>query len=490
MQTTTALLLIMTNLEVTNMDCRKNIISIWGAGSWRLVIAALMTVWVSAHLVLLNPVDAQTAETGVHPNDVSILYPLPETVDEASALISVAHLTSIIDNTFVLPEGDFFRIMSLAKSHGKVGNRTIGFLSQIESIDAWKIAGIRFDPSAPGASSQVKTAFGSVPQIRLILQPVTLTGTQATVHDVAIHAIYNFILPPDPNNPQLRMADEPRVTDIIEHLIELREVCNEQGEQTSGALSIHPCLKEPASDFHLELVDFLRTHLHASKFQVAAIMGLNGGAFEPWIFVALQRQPDGVFQAFPSPGLGAITADSVPPTAQMISFLDRPRVQPKPSSTNTLPISANLGIQAADRRGVSTEPLFNSVDLSAAAQIGVTSSGEEIRSDELSNADIVDWVANPEKAHFFNTDCVSCHTETTRRQALNIAPSDVRFIPKNAALTVDSSLQHSNQWNVRNFGWFVDPRFGSKQTTITQRTANETFEVVEAINELLLEQND
>jgi len=423
----------------------------------------------------------------VHPNDVSILYPLPESIEDATSLITIGHLTSVDDNTAVFPENDFNRILEVARAEGKVANRAITFRNEIEAIDAWKVAGIRFDPSAPGSSDDVINAFGIRPQIRLVVQPVTIGAGRVEVHDVTIHVIYDYVITQDPSVRALPVADSEKMMAIIDGLIELRKECEEQGEDTSGALSVHPCLKESTSDFHVELVMFLRTHLHSSRFQGAAIMGLNQGAFEPWIFLALNRQLNGEFSAFPNPGLGSISAQGVPPAAQMISFLpgDNPNVQPTPSTTNVLPVTVDLGIPKNDRRGVSTAPLFNGVDLDSPASTGFNSRGEEIFSDSLKNSDIVDWIANPEKAHFFNTDCLSCHTETTRRLALNIREGEFAFEQSHEEMLVDSNLLHADRWNVRNFGWFVNPLFGSKQTTITQRTANETFEVVEFINELL-----
>jgi len=424
----------------------------------------------------------------VHPNDVSILYPLPETVNAAGSLISIAHLSSIVDGSAVFPEDDFIRILDIARSSGKVANRAIKFRPEIESFDAWKIAGIRFDPSAPGSSEKIIDAFGSRPQIRLVIQPVTIRGEQVEVHDVTIHVIYDYVLLSDPLDQSLSIADAEKMMAIIKDLIELRKICEEQGGETTGVLSVHPCLKESASNFHVGLVDFLRNHLHSSRFQGAAVMGLHGGSFEPWIFLALNRRPDGEFAAFPNPGLGAISTQSAPPAAQMISFLplDSPKVQPLPSTTNILSITSDLGIPHDERRGISTAPLFGGVDRSAPVLIGVNSNGEEVHSEFLKNSDIVDWIANPEKSHFFNTDCISCHTETTRRLGLGIQASEFQFRPAAENLSLDPGLLHADQWNVRNFGWFVHPRSGIKQTTITQRTANETFEVVEFINERVL----
>ena len=100
--------------------------------------------------------------------------------------------------------------------------------------------------------------------------------------------------------------------------------------------------------------------------------------------------------------------------------------------------------------------------------------------DSLKNAEIVDLIANPTISHFFNTDCVSCHTETTRRQALQLVPGAFAYALPEGVAGVSQDVLPANKWNVRNFGWF------ETAATITQRTANETAQVVEFIRSNLL----
>ena len=90
--------------------------------------------------------------------------------------------------------------------------------------------------------------------------------------------------------------------------------------------------------------------------------------------------------------------------------------------------------------------------------------------------DILDLIADPNRSHFFNTDCVSCHTET--RRAMDLL--SVRDIPG-----IDTAVLPNGQWNVRNFGW-SPPIEGPVQGTVTRRTAAETAAVVNFINTQLL----
>src|SRR5947207_236814 len=41
--------------------------------------------------------------------------------------------------------------------------------------------------------------------------------------------------------------------------------------------------------------------------------------------------------------------------------------------------------------------------------------------------DIPDLITNPRLAHFFNTDCISCHTGTTRRKSLSLPAGNDRY---------------------------------------------------------------
>jgi len=89
--------------------------------------------------------------------------------------------------------------------------------------------------------------------------------------------------------------------------------------------------------------------------------------------------------------------------------------------------------------------------------------------------DVLDVIADPAKSHFFNTDCVSCHTETRRAMEL----LNVEDIPG-----IYSNALPNDSWNVRNFGW--SPAKGPVQATVTRRTAAETAAVVTFINSQML----
>ncbi len=103
--------------------------------------------------------------------------------------------------------------------------------------------------------------------------------------------------------------------------------------------------------------------------------------------------------------------------------------------------------------------------------------------------DVADMVANPMLHNTSNTDCISCHTETTRRQKLNLTSQPGMGFSQPAGISgVDPSLLPKDVWNVRDFGWglafFAPPR--GFAPTITQRAANEAAESADTINKIYL----
>src|ERR1700677_3455754 len=82
---------------------------------------------------------------------------------------------------------------------------------------------------------------------------------------------------------------------------------------------------------------------------------------------------------------------------------------------------------------------------------------------------ILDVIADPGKSHFFNTDCVSCHTETRR----TIELLNTKDIPG-----IDPAALPTGSWDVRNFGWAPPAGKGAFHAEVTRRTAAETTAVV------------
>ncbi len=432
------------------------------------------------------PVSLPASGVGVDLNDVSILLSPPQNGSDPAIAITDLSVAS----GDVWSDKAFAEFLAIAGSGaGAVAVEDVANNDEIAPIDVgdfankadWHIASIRVDPGAPGLSPEMVSVFGRSPQIRLVLQPVT----DGDVHDVTAHLIFSYTKSAEPVAgcllPKLIPNDEAFQT-IIDDVVALktRLAKGEIGDQpigTTGDLRVHPAddpakvSKEARLAFHGALKAFLEKHLNAGNLSAMAVMALPRRVPEPWIFVAMAQNPGtGGFVPFPNP---ALKQDDRLRFAQMLDV--RPGVSPRNPSVSPLPVTNNLNPidcafevpvdpgnpdgpkPPANPRGVSTAELFPDGD---AARM----------------REIVTVIADPAKAHFFNTDCVSCHTET--RREMDILGTDSVDAP------VDPTILPKELWNVRNFGWF--PSFlnddADVAATATRRTAAETREVVEAIN--------
>ena len=388
-------------------------------------------------------------------NDISYLWPVPTTPQDVANLISLDEKRP--DGSPILSKEAFDALIAnalkVSVNGSSGGSNQIKFPAQVsndfQQPKTWKIAAIRIDPSAPGTSPLLAKTIGTIPQIRLIAQPVTVKGNVVTVHDTTAHLVFSYTL--NANIPF--QPDKSKFAEILGDLIDLKRFLQEKNITTKGPLGIHPGLRTPIQGFPEKVKNLLLKHLDEKKLSAMAFMGLNTP--EPWIFFALARNdrgwalaPNGSF-----PGTGA----------QMFT-----RRGGDPVSPNPLP--SNLD----GKRGVSTAQLF-----APGIEQKLDSLVFADRAD-LKMKDIPDLIANPLQSHFFNTDCVSCHTETIRRRFLNLENNVSSFkytIPVGVSGGDPTTSPHP-PWNVRNFGW------GDVQgiATVSRRTANEAAAGAEFIN--------
>lgn len=428
---------------------------------------ALLGVAVAGMLAAL----AQTAPKPLAANDVSILFPMPRSQADLVGLISLETLSGpsgSAGKARVWSDADFNRILAVADSDAsKVdGTERRIRLPNVKTIDAWFVAGIRIDPGAPGLTPEIIAQFGQQPQVRLIVQPVTRRpDNQVQVHDIAIHLIYSYSTPSAPAQHGCLPKSQPDMEafmPVVRDVVALRDglAAGRFGGvniDTGSALGVHPGLTGPsARPFRDALNEVLEKHLSPARLTTSAVMALPGGP-EPWIFVALAKF-GGPFMPVPNPALDGKQ------TAQMLSLLDSEMIIPAPVTNNLNPITCRSALAfppgapplpAAERKGVSTADFLNAS--------GVP---------EQKVNEIVDLIADPAKAHFFNTDCLSCHTDT--RRALERARATT-------ATTITPAVLPKSSWNVRNFGWF--PGDGP---TVTRRAATETADVLHFMNRELL----
>ena len=346
-------------------------------------------------------------------NDISWLWPAPNKAEDAVSIdqIKASDGTQIwtqevFDNFLLQTDGEATRV-SVGTADRKI-HLPQNFRRKLAQ---WKLAGFRVDPSAPGCAERIQKQFGSFPQIRLILQPVTDENGSIKIHDTAVHLVFNFVVPELPGESAPKgKPDRTQFKQIADELLEIKAQLQKEGIHTDGPLSVHPGLadKKTSDTANRKALVFLGNHLNSKKLSGISLMGLAEDP-EPWIFVAYFRTDESGLKALPSPALSG-------ETAQMLSFSDSPNVQPVPHSNNRNTDLDQPAVPIAQRRGVSTAPLFFSdakMNLDKPATLGMDAAGATINDPKILNRDIVDVVANPEASHFFNTDCLSCHTETT-----------------------------------------------------------------------------
>ena len=189
-----------------------------------------------------------------------------------------------------------------------------------------------------------------------------------------------------------------------------------------------------------------------------SLEGIPASGGQPWIFVSMLRMPTGEFVPVPGP-----TLDGPQQMAQMLKPAGPQRVIPMPHANNLAPVTCG-----SNARGVSTVPIEGRIGASTATIFA------DPRADQAKVRLVTELIADPSKSHFFNTDCVSCHTET--RAAINARVLD--------ASGLDASVLPQQDYTVRNFGWA--PVEDGGNAVVTRRTANETAAVVKFVNETVL----
>src|SRR5271170_4160192 len=450
-------------------------------------VGALVVSCVSGWACKSKPQPSPTPAPTVQPlsaDDVSWLFPAPTKAADLANLIAVRDITTPnpqdpTKRDPVWSDAAFKQFLDIVDSQFSqvvAGTQAKITLPQpAQTPDAWFVAGIRIDAGAPGFSPDIRAEFGQLPEIRLIIQPIIKNPDGSPkVLDIAGHLIFDFITatpdPPAQTNCFPRfIADMNAFNPIVADAAALRTKLSSgqlgaHAVSTAGApLGVHPGLADPATanSVRNEMLALLERHISAQRLGSMAVAGLPNAAPAPWIFLSMLGDHAGHFGPAHGP-----TLDGNLQFAQMLNPAGtNPRVVPEPHTNNLNPITCkNAAVSAtslplAQRNGVATFTVFATPPPSA---------------DQ--SKQILDTIADPTKSFFFNTDCVSCHTETRRTMEL----LSVTAIPG-----INTAALPGGTWDVRNFGWGNAGKAGM-QPTVTRRTANETAAVVTFINSQLL----
>ena len=458
-----------------------------------LTVSASLCLAVSVRGDPAGPARAGTEPTGtagaqarpLSANDISWLFPAPASEADLAALISMGELAA--SDGPVWTEDVFHHFLAIA---GGPAGSVEGTMHRIQlpgavwTKNAWYITGVRVDPGAPGLSSESVKQFGRAPQIRLIVQPITRNpdGT-LKVYDIAAHLGFNFTMP-DYDHPFQSgcfvkpKADIDAFKAIVADLVGMRDMLR-SSVSTAGPLGVHPGLnpKNPktATLTRNEMKALLERHLSNGRLAFMAITALSDVHDRAWVFLSMANVLPGIERSMPQGGFVPVHGPALDGHhfAQLFNAAaNQHMVFPMPYPNNgtgsftcvnaALPIP---GPPIDERLGVSTAPLMNKVPATS--------------EDERNNIkDIINKIVDPESSNSFNTDCVSCHTETRLGIDLLIGNSHIEE-------DIDKLLLPDSKWNVRGFGW--SPRTGAPaQPTLSHRVGKETFKALEFINDRCL----
>lgn len=320
----------------------------------------------------------------------------------------------------------------------------------ITSMKDWRVVSMRFDPCAPGLDvvQNKKSPFGDcLIEMRLIAQPVTSSGPI----DTAAHLVFDL----GETVPINELAANATLKDLIGDLETIRNLSATAGKP----LGIHPGLKDNPGKVASKVKDFILKGVKLAKTRRIAFMGLKNAGAEPWTFFAGTVE-GGLWKQSPQ-----LPAHGKP--SQDLDFLN---------------FTENNGaVNPPNPGAVSTSALFT---VKKPSQADIAKAFD---------------VENVTKANFFTTDCVSCHSSSSRLANLEVfaSPNDSRGKPvgqtegdlanwtpppKHITGYVAKSAQQDSTWNVRNFGYF------GRKETVSGRALTETVEIVKWLNTNLEEQ--
>lgn len=419
-------------------------------------------------------------------NDISWLFPAPASDADLAKLISMRDLTA--NDGAIWSEEAFQQFLAIAAGPaGSVEGTThrIGLPAEVRTRDVWYVSSVRMDPGAPGLSPGLVKQFGRSPQIRLSVQPITHTPDGGLkVYDIAVHLAFSFTMTNANGDPVYDLPIEvgcfPRpkanveaFKAIIADLVALRDTLKNGQVTTARPLGIHPGLKNTntATRTRDEMKALLERHLSRNRLNLMTVAALSADSDKAWIFLPIFNVPPNVDPSRPTGGFVPLPSPALDGRhyAQLFNAAaNRYKVVPIPYTNNrsgptcrhaALPIP---GPPIDDRVGADTALML--MNDAQAPSDGILRD--------------INTLVDPDASHMFNTDCVSCHTETKIGIDLLRSNSHIKE-------DIDKLLLPDTIWNVRGFGWFPR-RNGPAQPTVSHRVGKETFAVLTFINERCL----
>ncbi len=454
----------------------------------------------------------ETATPGLDVNDVSLMFPIPDTTEQVSLLpggdftnlagkpiFSKEFFDQLLgfhrydktegSDTFKLNSGSDFKGRAFQKSDfpdEEVLVKTTPDTGPYNRFRDWKITALRYDPCArdeahsplgKSAPDSIPSAFDPsrcLPQLRAILQPFSLR-TKEEMHNLALS---------DQQHPDL---ERPVVADFAIHLIfslsdaqsrtlygELLSFKKECGDLTSSMpLQVQPCLLKEKMDGAFAgrrfqtVLGMLKTN--ATKLSALAMMSTGNGR-DPWIFLNA---------AVVAEKLVHLRIKAVTKKPELVKRNSKGvMLEPFGNGYFQMLNLRDLGGGADAREGrqvpVSPVPLAGQANetFTEEFKIALASNGEGSDNsenlDKLLQFDVnkINRIENPLLNDFFSTDCASCHGASNLSQIRRThAPfGDVfpGWIPESQMLT----FMKPNEVSIRDVSTVAKP--DTAQSSIIQ----------------------
>lgn len=377
-----------------------------------------MKLFLFTILISLNVFSQETFKFGM--NDVSILIPLPA-VNLSENILTLNFQTQ---NGPLIPENYFLRLPVLA------------FKPNAEIKDQMRVVGLRIDPCFNEQVGPVKCE----KQIRLVWQPLDIESGTVTTVDASVHSFYSLT--------------DAEFGDAITDLITLNKNYPDR-EKTQTYLQINPVLKKEglSGNYFNKISALIQKYAGESKLTRITFMQLSGGE-NTWIFG----------------GFNILNQQMVPIQIPRINS----RIQEFRNNASPRPFWFQGGIfpepKQSDNLNILIKDSTKLAPQNEAQIIEATRAAFQFENPKLHNPGTV--------------DCVSCHVaQPAKTWAMKQYPwlnlddqlvGDIYNTKENDIRNASPMQIHTNI--LRSFGYFMNRPF------VSQRTINETSEVVRLIN--------
>lgn len=378
-------------------------------------------------------------------NDVSILFPLPQSAADVDRLLAPS---AAGDEGALLPSALY---ASIGPITGTTQTDDGGVLQEFAAYSALRVVAMRIDPCFASLAPDPH-GIGCTAQLRLVFQEVTWqTGSGAFAFDSALHAFYEL--------------SRGEFLALAQALVGLRAA--NAGNDAPGPLAPHPIIaRQGLGGAMSKGVEALILQYAGEKnlARLAQLSTINNELEEIWNMSAFDVADGG---ATPSPI--ATLADG----GAFVEGLGG-GVRPSPDGGASI-----LFVTFGPTTTPSND--FSALDDGTPQSLAT--------SDVQAAFDALVRVENPKDNSPNTVDCASCHVATPTEK-LNLLPlfslddttSPLAFQPDGKSVTqaemAATFISAESQFNIHAFSYF------GQSAGISQRTVNETAAIVEYLNAL------